>query len=61
MDIEVVEGLTPSDGTAWKRVIQRGAWKNRKLRTETDTETDGGNRNTQAIITLLQCCAPVSV
>ena len=28
-----------------------GAWKNRKLKTETDTETDGENGNTQAIIT----------
>ena len=24
----------------------RGAWKSRKLKTETDVETDGGNRNT---------------
>jgi len=22
-----------------------GTWKNRKLKTETDTETDGGHRN----------------
>ena len=28
--------------------VKRGAWKNRKLKTETDMETDGGNGNTQA-------------
>jgi len=31
--------------------INRGAWKSRKLKTETDTETDGRNGNIQAIIT----------
>jgi len=31
--------------------IYLGAWKNRKLKNGTDIETDGGNRNTQAIIT----------
>ena len=42
-------------------VKPQGAWKNRKLKTETDTEmdtemdteTDGRNGNTQAIITYI--------
>ena len=34
-----------------ERSPQSGAWKSRKLKTETDTETDGGKGNIQAIIT----------
>jgi len=30
-------------------VKPQGAWKNRRLKTETDTETDGGNGNTYAL------------
>jgi len=40
--------MTTLDGSGWSGT---GAWKNRKLKTETDTEMDGGNGNTQAIIT----------
>jgi len=34
-----------------QQLLQTVAWKSRKLKTETDTETDGGSGNTQAIIT----------
>ena len=46
----LVEMLIAVLGTA-QRIT--GAWKSRKLKTETDTETDGGNGNTQAIVQCL--------
>ena len=59
--------LIDHENTQRMNGIQRGVWKNRKLKTEMDTEMDGGHGNGRrkrkypSNYHIVQCCAPVSI